>query len=291
MKLTITDARKAAKFSAIFANLKAFTDNVCLFYKATGVYIQCMDDSRCCLFECVLDKSWFAQYDLQEGSVADDDAVDEDDVEGAAGKQSGVNIALFQKVLHARQEKQALTLRLTSDSVDKLCIDFHEAAATLAATATAPSAPPTTSTTFDKFFELPLYDIAADVMDVKDFDTTVDLHVDSKLFCDLIGQFTLFDDNLTFHFSESQVELVSSGTNGSMKAVINVDDVAAYALPENAPPLRQSYSLRYIQLMSQFNKLAPEVQMGFSDTMPMFMRYDLGDQSHVRIHLAPKLLD
>lgn len=288
MKLTITDPKKAAKFSAIFANLKAFTDNVCLFYKATGVYIQCMDDSRCCLFECVLDKSWFAQYDLQEGSG--DDEGDGDDTE--SGKQSGVNIALFQKVLHARQEKQALTLRLTSDSVDKLCIDFHETPpiTTTGPSATAPAAALAT-TTFDKFFELPLYDIEADVMDVKDFETTVDLHVDSKLFCDLIGQFTLFDDNLTFHFSESQVELVSSGTNGSMKAVMNVDDVAAYALPENAPPLRQSYSLRYIQLMSQFNKLAPEVQMGFSDTMPMFMRYDLGDQSHVRIHLAPKLLD
>ena len=282
MHLFLKDSKRAAKFTAIFAHLKPFTDNICLFYKEDGVYIQCMDDSRCCLFECVLHKSWFDEYDI---------ATDVNDIETSTACSSGVNIGLFQKVLAARQEKQTLTLRLTPDVEDRICIEFRAAAGTLEGG----------TSSFDKFFELPLYHIETDVMEITDFETMVDLIVESKVLHELVNQLTMFDDNISFTFREEAVDLISSGNNGSMKAVLNVNDMASYALPAVSPdkagnPLKQTYSLRYIQLMAQFNKLAPEVQLGFSDIMPMFMRYNLStedeeNQSYVRIHLAPKIVD
>ena len=279
MQLTINDNKKASKFNTIFAHLKAFTDNVCLFYKEDGVYIQCMDDSRCCLFECVLDKSWFNEYKIDEPC------------------SSGINIALFQKILGARQESQWLTLRLNSgdgegeETADKLCIDFYYEKKAVCSSSS-------TTTTFDKFFEVPLYSIESDVMEITDFETAVDLTMDSKLFYDLVNQLTMFDDNITFTFFNDTVHMLSSGLNGSMKAVIKVEDVVAYAfVDEGESDLKQSYSLRFIQMMAHFNKLAPEMLLGFSKTMPMFMRYnvdtDVGavKESYVRIHLAPKILD
>jgi len=279
MQLTINDSKKASKFNTIFAHLKAFTDNVCIFYKEEGVYIQCMDDSRCCLFECVLHKSWFGEYEIAESC------------------SSGINIALFQKILGARQESQWLTLRLNSgdglgEGADKLCIDLYNDKKTVSGSSSSSSI----SSTLDKFFEVPLYSIETDVMDITDFDTAVDLTMDSKLFYDLVNQLTMFDDNITFTFFTDTVHLLSSGLNGSMKAVIKVEDVVAYAfLEEGESDLKQSYSLRFIQMMAHFNKLAPEMLLGFSKTMPMFMRYDVGrdgeNESYVRIHLAPKILD
>ena len=119
--------------------------------------------------------------------------------------------------------------------------------------------------------------------------TLVDLSVESKIFCSLINQLSIFDSTLTLIFNEENIECISSGSEGSMKALINVNDVKEYAIPESTN-LKQSYSLRYVQMMCNFNKLATEMEMGFSAETPMTMKYVLGDNndpnSFVRIHLA-----
>ena len=77
---------------------------------------------------------------------------------------------------------------------------------------------------------------------------------------------------------------------------MKIDDIKEYAIAEGTT-IVQSYSLKYIHLMCQFNKLATEMEMGFSADMPMLMKYMLGDdadaenKSYVRIHLAPKIVD
>ena len=82
----------------------------------------------------------------------------------------------------------------------------------------------------------------------------------------------------------------SSGNEGSMQVEMKIDDIKEYAIAE-ATTIVQSYSLKYIHLMCQFNKLAPEMNMGFSKDKPMTMKYDLLEESYVRIHLAPKMVD
>ena len=115
-----------------------------------------------------------------------------------------------------------------------------------------------------------------------------------KIFCSLINQLTIFDNNLTLTFNEENIECVSSGSDGSMKALINVEEVKEYAIPDSTV-LKQSYSLRYVQMMCNFNKLSSEMEMGFNDERPMVMKYVLGDnndtESFARIHLAPKFVD
>ena len=87
---------------------------------------------------------------------------------------------------------------------------------------------------------------------------------------------------------------MSSGSDGSMKARINVADVQEYAIAEDMV-LKQTYSLLYVQKMCTFIKLAPVMILGFIAERPMIMKYMLGDnndtESFVRIHLAPKIPD
>jgi hypothetical protein len=131
-------------------------------------------------------------------------------------------------------------------------------------------------------------------MDVVNGDTLVDMSVESKLFHSLINQLAIFADTLSMTFNEEDIELTSSGTDGKMTAKINAEDLAEYAISEDSV-LTQTYSLRYVQMMCQFNKLAPEMVLGFSADMPMVMKYAIGDnndtESYVRIHLAPKIAD
>ena len=100
----------------------------------------------------------------------------------------------------------------------------------------------------------------------------------------------IFDEVLTLTFNEDKIDMKSSGSDGSMKVKMNIDDIKEYAISEDIT-LVQSYSLKYIHLMCQFNKLSSEINMGFSKDKPMTMKYDLLDESYVLIHLAPKIVE
>jgi proliferating cell nuclear antigen PCNA len=277
MKIVFESVRKIQQFAAVFANLKNFTDNVSIYFRPTGIYIQCMDNGHCCLFECDLKSSWFEEYDYDEST--DQSCI-------------GINIAMMNKVLTTWDETQTFTIELSKNS-DKISINFEKSNDKV--------------TQFDKYFELPLVILDNELMNVQLFETCVDLTVDSNVFCSLIKNLTIFNDVLTLTFNEENIECVSSGADGSMKALISADDVKEYAIPESTT-LTQSYSLRYVQYMCQFNKLSTEMKLGFGETMPMTMKYSLSDDSDdnesqnessdneehenfARIHLAPKIID
>lgn len=264
MKLVFASANRSKQFATIFANLKNFTDNVSIYFREDNLYIQCLDDSHCCLFEAQLMRGWFKEYNYDAGT--DQACV-------------GVNIAMLNKVLTTWNDSQEMSIEIEPES-DKICINYENGNAITGQ--------------FNKYFELSLIDIESELMDVRLFDTLVDVTIESKVFCSLISQLTIFDDSLTLTFNEENIECVSSGSEGSMKAMIHVSEVKEYAIPDSTI-LKQSYSLRYVQMMCQFNKLATEMELGFSATTPMVMKYGIGDnndaESFVRIHLAPKMPD
>ena len=264
MKITFTNAKKCQQFAAIFANLKAFTENVSIYFKEESVYIQCLDDSHCALFECRLMSKWFKEYDF-------DPATDMG--------QIAINVVMLNKVLNTWTDKQELSIEIQPDS-DKIHISFENGE--------------DDTSQFNKYYELSLINLDNQLMAVVDADTLVDMTIDSKLFHSLINQLGIFADTLSMNFGEDDIEFTSSGTDGTMVAKIKAEDLAEYAMLENSV-LKQTYSLRYVQMMCQFNKLAPEMELGFSAEMPMVMKYRVGDnndtESFVRIHLAPKIPD
>ena len=200
MKIVFANARKCQQFAAIFANLKNFTENVCIYFKPDQVYIQCLDDSHCCLFEARLTSKWFKEYTIDEANDL-----------GCIG----INIGMLNKVLNTWTDTQEMSIEVQPDT-DKISISFENGN--------------TVTNQFNKYFELSLINVENELMDAREFDTHVDLTVESKVFCSLINQLSIFDNNLTLTFNEENIECVSSGTDGSMKALINVDEVKEYAI-------------------------------------------------------------
>jgi proliferating cell nuclear antigen PCNA len=257
MKITIEDTRKTGKLAIIFGHLKPFTENVVIYFKSTGLYIQCMDDSHCMLFECSLASAWFTAYHFDE----DNDM-----------PSISVNIGMLHKVLNTREDNQTVEIELSAKNEDKIYITL-------------------TGGNMCKYFELPLINVDNELLNMSAIkETDIDLTIEAKIFCDLINQLLIFDEILTLTFNEDKIDMKSSGNDGSMKVDMKIDDIKEYAIAENTT-LMQSYSLKYIHLMCQFNKLANEIKMGFSKDKPMSMKYDLGDESYVTIHLAPKIVD
>ena len=258
MKITIEDTRKIGKLATIFCHLKPFTDNIVIYIKPEGLYIQCMDDGHCALFECTLDKGWFTEYDFNANT--DMPCV-------------SMNIGMLYKVLNTREDDQTMEITLMKDNADQINITFNGGKTC-------------------KYFELPLVNIDYDVLNTDSIkDTDIDLTIEAKTFCELINQLMIFDEVLTMTFSEEKIDMKSSGNEGSMKVYMKIDDLKEYAMDENTTTLVQSYSLKYIHLMCQFNKLSTDINMGFSKDKPMTLRYDLLEGSNVVIHLAPKVRD
>ena len=264
MKFVFATAKKCQQFAAIFANLKAFTENVSLYFKSDQMYIQCMDDSHCSLFECRLSSKWFKSYKFDPASDMGEIAI---------------NIVMLNKVLNTWNDSQEMIIELQPEN-DKIHISFENGN--------------TDTSQFNKYFELSLINLENQLLNAVVGNTLVDMSVESKIFHSLVNQLTIFNDNLKITFYEEDVEFMSSGTDGSMTAKIKAEDLAEYAISEGSV-LTQTYSLRYVQMMCQFNKLASEMILGFSAEMPMTMKYMLGDnndtESFVRIHLAPKIPD
>ena len=261
MSFIISDPKKSIKFTAMIQHLKQFTSNILLNLKPTGIYIQCLDDSHCCLFDCDLTKEWFGGKDEKNYSVE-------------VAVSFGINLSLFHKVLNARQETQSIEIILDDKQQDIVCVHFING----------------TGGHFNKYFELSLIDLEVELMDIKLVDTLVDLTMETKTFSEMINQFMIFDDLLTITFNEDVIGLTASGSEGKMRTEIKLDDVKEYVTAEEVT-LKQSYSLRYINMMCHFGKLSNDIYMGFSDSMPMHMKYDLGDNSFANFHLAPKIVE
>lgn len=259
MKIVIKDIQKANKFSTIVQHLKNVTDNVAFYFKPTGLYIQCMDGNHCCLFECTILTAWFDEYLF-------DPSVDKATI--------GLGMPLFCKVMNVRHESQTLELELQNDFPDHILVHFVDSK----------------DGKFDKHFQLALINIDYQPMEPIPLETVVDLTMDSKTLCELVNQLMIFNDVVVMSFKESIIYLMSMSSDGSMKIDINMDDVKEYAIAEETS-LTQSYSLKYIQLMCQFNKVSNDVKLGFSKNMPMTMKYEIDEGSFVQFYLGPKITD
>uniref|UniRef100_A0A6C0LJ35 Proliferating cell nuclear antigen PCNA N-terminal domain-containing protein n=1 Tax=viral metagenome TaxID=1070528 RepID=A0A6C0LJ35_9ZZZZ len=256
MKLTIEDSKKAAKFDVLFGNLSGLTDIINIYINENGLHMQGMDSSHVCLFDAILTDKWFTSYKR--------DAEDQEMV--------CVPSRIFQKVLSTYKPDQNIEININGDGC-KLQMDFKGG-----------------EKTCDKYFELPTFDGGSDLMDIPSDDSDIDIIITSKKLTDLVSQFEIFDEVLSFDMSEDQVLMSASGDDGSMTAKLSLEDsqLIDYGIVEGLN-LNASFSLRYIKRMTAFNKLAHEVKLELSSNKPLFMIYDIEEDSYLKLVLAPKI--
>ena len=241
MKLFLKDQDKICKFSVIFKNLQCLVDAIKIYFSEKGLYVQGMDNSTCCLFECNIPGKWFDEYSFQTG-------VD--------SPQISVNTAIMQKVLGTLGDKQEITMSYEGES-DILLVELTKGTAN-----------------FDKTFEIALIDLDVELLHIPQQETDVDLVIQTSKFSELISQLLIFSEILTLQFKEEAIDFKASGVEGSMSSSIDLDDVTEYAIEEGTT-LSHSYSLKYLNMMCNFNKLSKDIVMGFNKDMPMSLLFNL----------------
>jgi proliferating cell nuclear antigen PCNA len=254
MRFEITDKKKREIFITIFNNLKNFTDAIVLNIEEDRLYIQGMDNSHICVYELILQSSWFQVWDITEPQVF------------------GLSLPIFNKILHICSDKQSIHIH--SDNNEDLQIDF-----------TCDE-----KGEFDKHLKMPLMDIDMDRLHIPTMDYEVDIEMDSKKFKNLIDELANFNETLNIVCNENQVVLESSSSEGTMNVVITTDDIDLLAVVEGKE-INASFGIKYIAQMCQFHKLTTNCAIHITEDMPLQLKYEIDDDCLMRFYLAPKIND
>ena len=232
MRFEITDKKKREIFITIFNNLKNFTDSIVLNIEQDRLYIQGMDNSHICVYELILQSSWFQVWDITEPQVF------------------GLSLPIFNKILHICSDKQSIHIH--SDNNEDLQIDF-----------TCDE-----KGEFDKHLKMPLMDIDMDRLHIPTMDYEVDIEMDSKKFKNLIDELANFNETLNIVCNETQVVLESTSSEGTMNVVITTDDIDLLAVVEGKE-INASFGIKYIAQMCQFHKLTTNCAIHITEDMPL----------------------
>tara|TARA_Y100000816_G_C26000904_1_gene522985 strand:+ start:179 stop:940 length:762 start_codon:yes stop_codon:yes gene_type:complete len=253
MKLIIDNKEKSEQFVHLFSNLKSITENVNIECLDDGLYIQGMDNSQICIYDLMIDKSWFTSYLNDENSVY------------------GINMIIFSKILNIKNENQKIIIY---DENDKFCVEFISE----------------DIKEINKYFQIPLLDIDCDKMSIPKTEYDISIEFNSKIFKNIINELKDFGDVMKIYYNEN-IYFKSSSTESSMNVELKETNVEELTMTEDSEEIDIEFSLKYIYIFSQFHKLNKNVYINISPGIPIEIKYTFGDNSHCNFYLAPKISD
>jgi len=255
MEIIIENTEKTQSFVEIFQNMKSFTNAISIILKEDKMYVQGMDYAQVSMFELSMMNSWFDVYKIEKEVVL------------------GINVVIFAKILGTHKSSQKIILRLPN--LDNLDISYIS-----------------DDKEFNKDFRMPLIELDNEQMNITDFDFDLEFIMASKKLKSTIDEMTNFGENVNIDFKDDKIVLnVQSDTAGVMNTYIDIDDVDECIISDD-DDVSCSFTLKYMQYMSNYFKVAKNVQLKFSKQYPMMCKYMLdedGDNNYIRFYLAPKI--
>ncbi len=268
MNLLISNPKKAESFTALFQNIKIFTETLNVVFKKNNMYIQAMDNSHVSVLEVYIPASWFDKYEFT----------------GSSDIIIGVNVVLLFRILNTRNQGQNIEITYdASGKNDELIIHLVGDAKT---------------ENFEKHFEIPLMDIDSEEMGIPEVDYEVEFSLPSAIFAENIADLQIFGDTLDIFCSEEKIMMTAiSPEKGKASASIKIEDLAVYMIVEELE-LNMSFSIKYLHNICAFNKLSKAVDVKLHREYPLKVIYNLSlgggeneDPAEVRFYLAPKIND
>ena len=262
MRCTIDNDKKRESILAILQLLKQSTQMVHLDCRSDHIYLQGMDRSHVCLYDIRLHADWFTSYECPTTHLL------------------CVNIATLVSILASATPSHQVVWHsgMEDDEPDKFHIDLLVK-------------PDAKVKEFSHHYSIPLMEEETEYLQVTEMDYEAEWTVATKKVADVLGSMVHFGDTLQMQCSESYVKWKTHGPQGDMEVDIPTDDLEEYSLVESEGTLSVTYNIAYVHRMCVQTKIATLVSLSLCRNAPLRTRYDLGDQSHVVLYLAPKVDD
>lgn len=267
MELSIDNLKRAETFVQVFSNLKIFTNDILLYFKQDGLYLNGIDSSHVSAYKMIFPVEWFNSYNKTEMT----DIV------------FGINTKLFAQILNTRMKTQTIKMIYNNtEKSDVLNVQF---------TSTAEKKESDCYLEYDRFFQVPLMELDQEVVDIPEFEYQVDVSFLSEKLMNLFQQLNKFGDVATILCSEEQLILKTDGEEyGRMTVPIPIDEVISYSIDEDTT-LSASFSLKYLNHFCQFYKVSTEIDLAISANYPMKVMFRMECGAQLQFHLAPKMDD
>ena len=254
MKLVIIDDDDKNSFTQIFKRLNVFTELLNIRFEEERLYFQGMDQSHVSLFELVLKKEWFDEYNVSKPIIL------------------GINISILSKIFVMRSKEHNIVLEMDDEEGDKLYIGLES------------------EKVLSKKFKIPIIDLDESLMEIPDVEYSVDFVGYSKKIEEIVKEMSVFGNSIFMSFTEDSMELSSEGDDGSMVVDIKLEDLEEYSIEENGT-FKIEYPLKYLLWIMDYSVISDSVSIHVSDKIPMKVVYSLGEENYIKFWLAPKYDD
>lgn len=258
MNIIINRLDKAETFTALFQHIKVFNDHINIHFEKDRMYLQSMDGSRVLIFELILSKDYFDEYDNTQSFVI------------------GINSVILFNILNTRDKTQKIDIRY-EDGSDRLNIHFTGE----------------NKLEHDKHFEIPLIDIECDVLEIPDLNYQADFTIGASNFANIINQLKLFGDTIGIQCNEEDNKILLSSNSieaGKMTVDIKMEDLSSFEIEEDGN-INLCFSVRFMHNILLYNKITKEIDVKISNDYPMMVRYNISETSKLLFYLAPKIND
>lgn len=258
MNIIIQRLDKAELFTAVFQHIKVFNEHINIHFESERLYLQSMDSSRVLIFEMILSKDYFDEYENTNPVVI------------------GINSVILFNILNTRDKTQKINIKYENDS-DRLQIHFTGE----------------NKQEHDKHFEIPLIDLETDMLEIPELEYQAEFTIGSTNFANIINQLKLFGDSIEIKCSEEEEKILLSSNSidtGKMTVDIKMDDLSSFTIDESAD-LNLSFGVKYLHNILLYNKLTKEIDIKLSNNYPMRVCYNINDTSRMLFYLAPKIND
>lgn len=255
MKIIISNKEKTEIFVELFQYLKLFTSVISISLEKERFYIQGMDSCQISIFEISLTKDWFDEYEMEIDKII------------------SMNVQIFAKILHIHKSPQNIVMNFNEDAVDISLLSEKG--------------------DFNKEFTMPLIEYNSERLTIPNQDYDLDINLESKKFKGFIDELASFGDCLNIKLEDENIISLSttSEEGGSMKLSINIDELDECSATEGEN-INCSFSIKYIQMMSQYQRISKNVELNFSNNIPMQCKYILeNEENYIRFYMAPKIED
>ena len=237
-------------FRALVNTANTVGGQVVFYPDMDRLFLQCIDSSKCCLFEASLKKDWFDAYSEEEGDW-----------------QLPVFGRILTKVLGTVAGDETLTLEATAESckLNVVCSRDNDRV--------------------KRTFGLPVLASEEEKLTIPEGDASdAQLSVNCKTLAELLDQVALFDGHVTWKIfnKDDEVELHASSENGSIALDVDINEGAG-----EEGGVSQTFSTQWFRTMSSLAKHCPEATIDFRKDRPVIMTLPIVEGSHVRFCLSP----
>jgi proliferating cell nuclear antigen len=261
MRICISDKKKKDIFVSLFQVIKNCSALINATFDEERMFIQGLDKSHICLFNVIISKIWFTNYDLSESDMSNK-------------LKLCFDTNVFHSIISTKCDGQDLIINTDDTNGDILYINFESSE--------------TKKGEFKKSFKMPLADYEYEEMHIPEVEYDAEFTVSSKEISDIFAQLSNFGNDIIISCSDEEVRLMTNGVSGEMRVDIPVEDLSTYSVVEGEN-IVLTYSLVYVNKMCITNKLSNEIEFSLSNQCPMKIHYILGDDSSLVFYIAPKM--